>query len=206
LFANGPQEKKSGKVARKAVYGAGCILRKSGYEAILQAGFQPLLSDRKGAMLSSGGDYEICYAFVLAGYDIWYDDRLRFKHFMTANRQTWEYYVRFFKQRAQSFEVLIPYSIFIRYRSRNLWSFHFVLLRLILSSLKMLFPLLINKMRLDPDSDAGKINSLHIKSRMARIKSYRRYTAMKKNFLQISNFKQKKVNHSPSESINELSI
>jgi glycosyltransferase involved in cell wall biosynthesis len=194
LFANGPQEKKSGKVRLNAVYGAGCVLRKSVLASIMRAGFKPMLSDRKGAILSSGGDYEICYAFVLAGYDIWYDERLTFKHFMTANRQTWEYYGRFFKQRAQSFEVLLPYQIFIRYGSRNLWSFHFTLLRLFLSHIKSLLVLLIQRSSLPSESDTGKTNTLRLKAKVARIKSFTRYRFMKKNFLLILSYHQEVFN------------
>ncbi|MHC2993822.1 hypothetical protein OB13_20390, partial [Pontibacter sp. HJ8] len=103
FFANGPQAATSGNVRRKFVYGAGSVIRKSAYDMLLHAGFKPLLTDRIGRHLSSGGDYELCYAIALAGYDIWYDERLKFRHFMSKERLEWDYLVRFIKEGVKCF-------------------------------------------------------------------------------------------------------
>ncbi len=110
IFAAGPQAETNGKVKDYKLYGAGCVIRKYAYFNLQKMGFKSLLSDRKGIELSSGGDYELCYAFALAGYDLVYDDRLRFKHFITKERLTWEYFIRYAKESSKCFDVLEAYK------------------------------------------------------------------------------------------------
>jgi GT2 family glycosyltransferase len=110
IFAAGEQAATSGKVSSNKIYGAGCVIRKSAYERLYQLGFQTMLTDRKGKELSSGGDYELCYALAISGYDIWYDDRLCFTHYITKERLTWEYYIRYATESAQCFEVIGCYK------------------------------------------------------------------------------------------------
>jgi glycosyltransferase involved in cell wall biosynthesis len=110
IFAAGEQAPMTGKVKLNKIYGAGCVIRKSAYARLLELGFKSLLTDRKGHELSSGGDYELCYALAIAGYDIWYDDRLRFTHFISSDRLTWEYFIRYARESAQCFEVLACYK------------------------------------------------------------------------------------------------
>lgn len=119
IFAAGPQAAKSGKTRESKLYGAGCVIRKSHYKTILHHGFRSLLSDRKGIELSSGGDYELCYAFAIAGYDLRYDERLKFVHFITKERLTWEYFVRYAKESSKCFDVLEAYKFVAIYRIEN---------------------------------------------------------------------------------------
>jgi glycosyltransferase involved in cell wall biosynthesis len=128
LFANGPQAPSSGRVKNNVVYGAGSIIRKTAIKAITQTNFTPLLTDRLGAKLSAGGDYELCYAIAMAGYEIWYEDRLRFKHFMPNGRLHWDYTLRLVKEGAKSQEVIVPYRIFLNKGRRSKHSFYFHLL------------------------------------------------------------------------------
>ncbi|MCB2379725.1 glycosyltransferase family 2 protein [Hymenobacter sp. BT635] len=95
------------------VYGAGCVVRKEAWEKIYKAGFKSMLTGRHGDKLSSGEDNEMCYAFVLAGYKIWYDERLRFQHFIPAKRLTWDYVERIFAGNAESEAALRPYIDYI---------------------------------------------------------------------------------------------
>ncbi|AKQ44834.1 hypothetical protein TH63_03085 [Rufibacter radiotolerans] len=127
MFANGPQAASSGRVKNNVVYGAGSVIRKAAIEAIAQTNFTPLLTDRLGAKLTAGGDYELCYTVAMAGYEIWYEDQLRFRHFMPNGRLGWEYTTRLVKEGARSFEVLVPYRIFLNKGSRNRLSFYFYL-------------------------------------------------------------------------------
>ena len=76
------------------VYGAGMAIRKECYTSILENKFESLLTDRKGTALSSGGDSELCYLVRLAGYKIWCDNRLQFKHFIPRSRLQWDYLKR----------------------------------------------------------------------------------------------------------------
>jgi glycosyltransferase involved in cell wall biosynthesis len=92
-YAVGWQALHSGDLTstRKYVWGAGMVLRKSVWLKLKKAGFKSLVSDRIGDKLTSGGDSELCYAFILAGYRIWYDDALVFKHFIPKERLTFSY-------------------------------------------------------------------------------------------------------------------
>jgi glycosyltransferase involved in cell wall biosynthesis len=110
IFASGPQATTSGKVEHNRLYGAGCVVRKSAYEKLISIGFKSLLTDRRGIELSSGGDYELCYAISILGYDIWFDERLRFIHFITRERLTWEYFIRYATDSTGCFDVLSSYK------------------------------------------------------------------------------------------------
>jgi glycosyltransferase involved in cell wall biosynthesis len=110
IFASGPQAPSSGKVSDNKVYGAGCAIRKSAYQKLLALGFKSLLTDRKGNTLTSGGDYELCYALAILGYDIWYDERLQFVHYITSERLTFEYYIRYARESSKCIDVLFAYK------------------------------------------------------------------------------------------------
>lgn len=94
-YAVGPQSSASGKISAKfpELYGAGCFFYKPALTHLFDAGFQTVMSDRKGKSLSSGGDVEWCYLVRLMGYDIWFSDQLKFYHLMPPQRLTWQYYV-----------------------------------------------------------------------------------------------------------------
>jgi len=113
MLAVGKQEEHSGPVKSKRVYGAGAIIFKPAYEKIVAAGFKQLLSDRKGNSLSSGGDYELCYAIAMAGYVIWYDERLTFIHHIPPSRLTYEYYSKLVKESVPCFATLDAYTIML---------------------------------------------------------------------------------------------
>lgn len=96
FYAVGKQFPQSGEVKgqRNVVYGAGMVVRKAAYQDILNHGFNPLTTGRKGKKLSAGEDSEMCLAMRIAGYKIWYDERLTFKHFIPADRCTLDYLKR----------------------------------------------------------------------------------------------------------------
>jgi glycosyltransferase involved in cell wall biosynthesis len=95
-FAVGAQAAQNGKLTElpAEVYGAGCFFRAKPLKEIFGKGFKTIMTDRLGKSLASGGDVEWCYLVQLAGYEIWYDDRLKFHHLMPASRMNWEYYLR----------------------------------------------------------------------------------------------------------------
>jgi glycosyltransferase involved in cell wall biosynthesis len=92
-YAVGPQGIESGQIIgeRNVVYGAGMFVRKDYLLKILEKGFISQSSDRVGNNLSSGGDSELCLVFQIAGYLIWYDESLKFKHFIESKRLKLEY-------------------------------------------------------------------------------------------------------------------
>ncbi|WP_439883491.1 glycosyltransferase [Pontibacter sp. MBLB2868] len=190
LFANGPQASTSGKVPNNKVYGAGFVVRKTAYELLIKAGFKPMLTDRKAGYLSSGGDYEICYAIALAGYDIWYDENLVFKHFMPQARINPEYYIRFIKEGPESFEVLVPYRVRANSQINSSAVFYLKLVKIVLTYTLKLIPELLRKQRVSPDSEEASLLTLKIMSIKSKIFIFRSHATMKENFLKIKRFEQ----------------
>lgn len=93
-YAIGKPLAKSGIAnARTYLAGAGMVIRKSALELLQIFHFEQLLSDRKGNELSSGGDVELCIILRFLDYDLYYDERLKLKHFMPSKRLTWKYCV-----------------------------------------------------------------------------------------------------------------
>lgn len=94
-YALGPQGERSGDITqtRGYVYTAGAVLRKSAWEYVKKCGFEHCLPGRKGELLFASEDVEMCYALRLANYKIWFDDRLRFTHYMPNNRLDWQYFL-----------------------------------------------------------------------------------------------------------------
>lgn len=120
-YAIGSLGKKTGKQNFGSYhYGAACFFRKEALSQLLSRGFQSLLADRMGKSLSSGGDVELCLAVQLLGYELHYEERLKFDHFIEAHRINWDYYLRLKKGISQSFPLLESYRI---YEFENLRSF-----------------------------------------------------------------------------------
>lgn len=92
-YAVGPQFPQSGevKVQRNMVYGAGMIMRRSAFEKIQEAGFRFFALGRTAGNLSSGEDSELCLAFRIAGFKIWYEEKMTFKHYIAPERLTLDY-------------------------------------------------------------------------------------------------------------------
>jgi len=93
-FAVGKQATTSGIVP--FVYGAGMCIRYSAWAQLERSKFQSLLLGRTGKHLTSGEDTEICYRLRLMGFDIYYDERLTFKHDLPMQRLDWVYLKRLF--------------------------------------------------------------------------------------------------------------
>ncbi|MGI4743446.1 MAG: glycosyltransferase [Janthinobacterium lividum] len=113
-YAAGRQANASGDItaAPGYLYGAGSFIRWAAWRRIHQAGFKSLLTGRNGSKLSSGEDNEMCYAFALAGYRIWYDERLTFEHFIPTSRLSWNYVRRLYQGNATTEVELRPYRHF----------------------------------------------------------------------------------------------
>jgi glycosyltransferase involved in cell wall biosynthesis len=121
-YAVGPQQGHSGVLTRGGVvFGAGAVYRKEALLWLKNNGFQSLLTGRDGDKLTSGEDLELCYALTLAGYQVWYDDRLLFKHFIRKERINWKYIVNISAGNSQAEPILNAYKLTIDsiYRKRN---------------------------------------------------------------------------------------
>jgi len=102
------------KVDAGFVYGAGSVVRKSAWEKLRQHHFQFTTSAKRGKVLSGGEDLELCHAMQLAGYDLWYDERLTFIHYMYKERLNWEYLTKLGKSTATSSLTTIVYYFIFR--------------------------------------------------------------------------------------------
>lgn len=105
-YALGPQGEQEGPLpAGRTLFGAGLVLRKSVLDQFAQAGFQTLLSDRKGSSLSAGGDSEISEMILLSGFELWYNPRLTFTHYIEEKRLN----ISYLKKLMYGFGVSLPY-------------------------------------------------------------------------------------------------
>lgn len=76
---------------RMYLWGSGLGFKKTLYNKAY-ATLPSLLSDRNGKELSSGGDSECCIRFLLLGYQLYYDERLKFVHFIPNEKLSKLYY------------------------------------------------------------------------------------------------------------------
>ncbi|OWP61511.1 hypothetical protein CDA63_19035 [Hymenobacter amundsenii] len=97
------------------LYGAGSVVRKSAWQKLRAHGFQFTTSTKRGEAITSGEDVELGDALQLAGYKLWYDDRLRLKHYMYKERLTWQYLMRIGQGTACSQLTSIVYYFVFRY-------------------------------------------------------------------------------------------
>jgi glycosyltransferase involved in cell wall biosynthesis len=120
-LAIGPQGKTTGYVdsSRNYLYGACAVYRKSLWNLLKESDFKFFLSGRKGNKLSSGEDFELCQAWKILGYELYYDERINFKHFMPAGRLTWDYFRKLYKAFGRSDLVTQQY-----FKVLNLYSRH----------------------------------------------------------------------------------
>lgn len=111
-YTVGKQASVSGEItfSKSYVSGAGAVYRKSVLLYLKENGFKSLLTDRKGNTLSTGGDVEIGYAIRMAGYKIWYDERLKLKHFIPKERLTRNYIERLYNGYLESLPVHLAYE------------------------------------------------------------------------------------------------
>jgi len=137
-FAVGKQGESTEDVTRNRGYlwGAGLSLRKSAFEAIRSAGFKPLLTGRMGNVLLAGEDTEISFVMRMAGWKLWYDERLQMKHFIASKRLNWSYVVNIYKGFGYSHAIFEIYYLFFMGRKLSYKS-------LLFRSLMELLPFLI---------------------------------------------------------------
>ncbi|MGV8879813.1 MAG: glycosyltransferase [Sphingobacteriaceae bacterium] len=140
-YAVGKQSEKTGDISnRKYLWGSGLTIRKSLFnEAFFQ---QPsLLTDRKGKSIAAGGDSEICMRFLLMNYNLFYDERLFFTHYIPHDRLTIDYKKSLFDGVVLSRKILTIYEqqIIIKNMrvSEKTESILKVILKYILSRLKL---------------------------------------------------------------------
>ncbi len=190
VFAAGEQAPRSGKVKENRVYGAGCVIRHSAWEKLVKSGFKSLLTDRRGEELSSGGDFELCYALAILGYDIWYDERLRFTHFITRERLTWEYFIRYAVESSKCFNVLSSYKL-VAANTRINWLPGLVMLRNFLSCTKIWLVINLKRLVTRRDSLRRPLYFRHLMFKHKWMAYFRNFNQMVTTHRMILGFRQR---------------
>src|SRR5690606_30349950 len=114
-YAIGEQMPESGYVDlnRGYLYGAGLIVNKKKWEN-LKLPFETMLcGDRTGMKLQSGGDTELCFIMIVNGYMLFYNEDLKFKHFIEKERLDISYYKKLCQGFGQANAILSPYKYFL---------------------------------------------------------------------------------------------
>ena len=93
FYAVGEQMIYSGQVksGHYAVYGAGMFVRKTAFEEISKRGFRFFNTSRSGKNLASGEDTEMCMAFHIAGFKVWYNSEMKFHHVIETKKLNIDY-------------------------------------------------------------------------------------------------------------------
>lgn len=95
---------------RGFLWGAGLTVRAEAWRHLVEHGWRPLLSDRRGgAGYASGGDTELCLALRLSGWRLRYEPRLRLRHALQDHRLNWRYVRRLLRGSGASTPAFDPY-------------------------------------------------------------------------------------------------
>ncbi len=123
-YVIGRQGDKIGDVtwSRGNLWGAGLTIRKKAWTQLIENGFQQMLTGRTGNKLSSGEDYEMCYALRLSGWRLWYSDDLVLKHFIPACRLTLAYLFKLMIGFGEQTIFFDPYNFYVRYNPSEIKS------------------------------------------------------------------------------------
>ncbi|MGH2645317.1 MAG: glycosyltransferase, partial [Chitinophagaceae bacterium] len=174
IYGCGPQAEQSGKTM--ILHGAGIIIKKDAFTKLKMVGFNFMLSDRKGDKLSSGGDYELCYAVALTGYDVWYEASLKFSHFIEESRFSWEYCKRFIRESAPALDVLEVYRYCFIDGERRLILFYFYCLKMLSFHIYKVFHSCKIRYQYRHDQQIRFLENFHLRFHIERIKSIIRNT------------------------------
>lgn len=108
-----PAVRQFGKLQVQCAYGAGMVVRRDFFRDLDRLGFQSLLTDRKGDLLTGGGDIEYCLVGILLGKKIRVSSQLSFKHFIPTNRLQFQYLERLFYGQGYSLVLVDVYRHFL---------------------------------------------------------------------------------------------
>src|SRR2546422_2166535 len=110
MYAVWPREAEPGDVTHtRFLWGAGLTVKKSALMELEKNGFRTWCVDRQGTALTAAQDTELCFALRLAGWRLWYEPRLRLRHFIPAKRLEWSYLRRLYRGAGLSSPALDAY-------------------------------------------------------------------------------------------------
>lgn len=110
------------------VNGACMLVKKNSYFELKNKGFQFLLTDRNGNVLTSGGDTELCYAIFLSGGRIYFSEKLFFTHLIPAGRLQKKYFKKLYTVPATQDYTGMIYQWVLKDKSTSFGRFYFFLL------------------------------------------------------------------------------
>ena len=110
MYAVWPREAEPGDVTHtRSLWGAGLTVQKSALMELEKNGFRTWCVGRQGTALTGCEDTELCLALRLAGWRLWYEPRLRLRHFIPAKRLEWSYLRRLYRGAGLSSPALDAY-------------------------------------------------------------------------------------------------
>jgi glycosyltransferase involved in cell wall biosynthesis len=127
-FAVGPQSKTDGKIAiadKRQLYSAGSFFRKDALMKYYQNGYSTIMVGPNGKELTRGEDTEWCLMIQLVGYDLWYSSELKFYHYMSKERMTWQYFLKLKAGIAAGESKLHAYHLFLHSSAPSYLQFYF---------------------------------------------------------------------------------
>jgi glycosyltransferase involved in cell wall biosynthesis len=172
VYGSGPQADDNG--ITWTLYGAAIILRKSAFAVLDEAGFHFMLSDRKGSRLTSGGDYELCYAIAMAGFEIRYHDTLKFSHFIAEERLTRAYCRRFIRESAPALTILDVYHFAVEHPDPRWSLFYLKQIKNLFHHGRMILHCALLKYRYRHDEQMNFLKDFHGRYHFARLCSLSR--------------------------------
>jgi glycosyltransferase involved in cell wall biosynthesis len=101
------------------VWGAGMFTRRKVLNIVFDKSFPFLCSDRKGNMIMSGGDDEICMRVALLGLKLYHHEELHFIHEIPAGRLTESYLDLLYAGFAFSAPIFMHYQILNKVKNMN---------------------------------------------------------------------------------------
>jgi glycosyltransferase involved in cell wall biosynthesis len=207
LFGVGPQADNSGYVSltRNWVYGAGSVIRRSSWETLNASGFYGISTGPVGSRLSGGGeDVELCYAMKLAGYEIWYEDTLRFFHFMPKERLNWKYFLRLARTTEYQRIFLRPYRLLLNGSLENTISridIRINTLKMIYNNFKRLIKSIVQTLtHLSFTFSGNQTDLVIIRSLTAILTCIFKFHKLEKNYFKTLNFARSLNEHSLTDS------
>lgn len=113
-YAVGKQQEVNGEIKPSLevpfIWGAGSVINKEAYQLLIDAGFSRIVTAERHPAFSRCEDLEMSQAIQLAGFKLWYDNGLIYRHFIAKEKLSWSYLINMVKQGAMARPYLLLYS------------------------------------------------------------------------------------------------
>lgn len=105
---------------RMYLWGAGLVTRRSIMKKVFSQQHPMLLTGRKEGILLAGDDNEICRRILMLGFDLYYSNALKFKHFIEERRLNIDYCNKMIEGIKISNEIVRFYS-YVYIKNKYTW-------------------------------------------------------------------------------------